>query len=231
MDQRVSCESFLISLQRQLKAIGMKSLLYIGMLFSAVSCGRPTPELHPGDLLFQVGKTSEMTEAITAATGEAQRLNYSHVGIAVPAAGADSVLEATSDGGVRLTALADFLGRSARIDGRPAVTVMRLRDTTGVTAAVARAHTYLGQPYDYSFRPDNGKMYCSELVWASYLAPDGSRLFTARPMNFRAADGTMPQFWTELFAKAGEEIPEGVPGTNPNDMARESILECAGRYY
>ena len=113
----------------------MKSLLYIGMLFSAVSCGRPTPELHPGDLLFQVGKTSEMTEAITAATGEAQRLNYSHVGIAVPAAGADSVLEATSDGGVRLTALADFLGRSARIDGRPAVTVMRLRDTTGVTAA------------------------------------------------------------------------------------------------
>ena len=79
MDQRVSCESFLISLQRQLKAIGMKSLLYIGMLFSAVSCGRPTPELHPGDLLFQVGKTSEMTEAITAATGEAQQLNYSHV--------------------------------------------------------------------------------------------------------------------------------------------------------
>ena len=182
----------------------MKSLLYIGMLFSAVSCGRPTPELHPGDLLFQIGKTSEMTEAITAATGEAQRLNYSHVGIAVPAAGADSVLEATSDGGVRLTALADFLGRSARIDGRPAVTVMRLRDTTGVTAAVARARTYLGQPYDYSFRPDNGKMYCSELVWASYLAPDGSRLFTARPMNFRAADGTMPQFWTELFAKASE---------------------------
>ena len=45
------------------------------------------------------------------------------------------------------------------------------------------------------------------------------------PMN------PMPLFWTELFAKAGEEIPEGVPGTNPNDMARESILECAGRYY
>ena len=49
--------------------------------------------------------------------------------------------------------------------------------------------------------------------------------------ELEAADGTLPQFWTELFAKAGEEIPEGVPGTNPNDMARESILECAGRYY
>ena len=172
-----------------------------------------------------------MTGAITAATGKERQLNYSHVGIAVRSRGVDSVLEATSDGGVRVTALGDFLARSARIDGRPAVTVMRLRDTTGVAAAIERARKFIGQPYDYSFRPDNGKMYCSELVWASYLAQDGSRLFTARPMNFRAADGTMPQFWTELFAKAGEEIPEGVPGTNPNDMARESILECAGRYY
>ena len=231
MDQRVSCESFLISLQRQLKAIGMKSLLYIGMLFSAVSCGRPTPELHPGDLLFQVGKTSEMTEAITAATGEAQRLNYSHVGIAVPAAGADSVLEATSDGGVRLTALADFLGRSARIDGRPAVTVMRLRDTTGVAAAIERARKFIGQPYDYSFRPDNGKMYCSELVWESYLAPDGSRRFPARPMNFLAADGSLPRFWAELFAGLGEEIPQDIPGTNPNDMARDPQLKEVARCY
>ena len=181
--------------------------------------------------MFQVGETSEMTGAITAATGKERQLNYSHVGIAVRSRGVDSVLEATSDGGVWVTALGDFLARSARIDGRPAVTVMRLRDTTGVAAAIERARKFIGQPYDYSFRPDNGKMYCSELVWASYLAPDGSRLFTARPMNFRAADGTMPQFWTELFAKAGEEIPEGVPGTNPNDMARESILECAGRYY
>ena len=209
----------------------MKSLLYIGMLFSAASCGRPTPELRPGDLLFQVGKTSEMSEAITAATGQTQRLNYTHVGIAVPTAGADSVLEATSEGGVRLTALADFLGRSARIDGCPAVTVMRLRDTAGVTDAVVRARTYLGQPYDCSFRPGNGKMYCSELVWESYLAPDGRRLFPARPMNFRNADGTLPSFWTELFEKLGEDIPEGIPGTNPNDMAREDILECAGRYY
>ena len=39
------------------------------------------------------------------------------------------------------------------------------------------------------------------------------------------------QLLASRSAKAGEEIPEGVPGTNPNDMARESILECAGRYY
>ena len=184
-----------------------------------------------GDLLFQVGETSEMTGAITAATGKERQLNYSHVGIAVRSRGLDSVLEATSDGGVRVTALGDFLARSARIDGRPAVTVMRLRDTTGVAAAIERARKFIGQPYDYSFRPDNGKMYCSELVWESYLAPDGSRRFPARPMNFRAADGSLPRVWAELFAGLGEEIPQDIPGTNPNDMARDPQLKEVARCY
>ena len=89
----------------------------------------------------------------------------------------------------------------------------------------------MGQHYDYSFQPDNGKLYCSELVWESYLAPDGSRIFPARPMNFRAADGSMPPFWSELFAKLGEEIPENVPGTNPNDMARDTALTEVFRWF
>lgn len=216
---------------RESKTTTMRSLLYIGVLFCAVSCGQTAPVLRPGDLLFQAGKSSEMTGAITAATGEDGAINYSHVGIAVPCKGGDSVLEATTEGGVRLTPLADYLARAGRIGGRPAVAAMRLRDTAGVAAAVARARTFLGEPYDYSFRPRNGKMYCSELVWESYLAPDGTPLFTARPMNFRAADGSMPPYWTELFARLGEPVPEGIPGTNPNDMAREPILESIGRYY
>lgn len=209
----------------------MRSLLYIGILFYAFSCGRNTPCLRPGDLLFQAGKTSEMSGAISSATGEDGAINFTHVGIAVPHAGADSVLEATTDGGVRLTELGEFLARSARIGGRPAVVAMRLRDTVGVAAAIARARTFLGQPYDYSFRPANGRLYCSELVWESYRAADGTPLFTARPMNFRAADGSMPAFWTELFARLGEPVPEGVPGTNPNDMAQDEKLESIGRYY
>lgn len=94
----------------------MRLLLYIGILLCGFSCTRNAPCLHPGDLLFQVGETSEMTGAITAATGKERQLNYSHVGIAVRSRGVDSVLEATSDGGVRVTALGDFLARSARID-------------------------------------------------------------------------------------------------------------------
>ncbi|WP_251214700.1 YiiX/YebB-like N1pC/P60 family cysteine hydrolase [Alistipes muris] len=204
-------------------------ILYIGILGAA--CTQQREQLRTGDLLFQAGSESAMSSAIAAATGRDEALKFTHVGIAVIGSRADSVLEATSDGGVRMTVLSDFLNKSARLNGRPVVVAKRLKDTAGIAAAVARARTFLGQPYDYSFRPDNGKLYCSELVWESYLAPDGRRLFPAQPMNFRAADGSMPPFWNELFAKLGEEIPEGLPGTNPNDMSRDTLLTEVFRWF
>lgn len=172
-----------------------------------------------------------MSDAITASTGEEGLPSFTHVAIALPAAGRDSVVEATGEGGVQLTSLADFLAGSARIGGRPAVVAMRLRDTTGVAAAIARARRFVGQPYDYAYRPGNGRLYCSELVWESYRTSRGEPLFPARPMNFRAADGTMPPFWTDLFVRLGEPIPEGVPGTNPNDLSREAQLVEVGRWF
>ncbi len=198
---------------------------------AGTACTQQREQLRSGDLLFQVGRESAMSGAIMAATGKSEEVKFTHVGIAVISSRADSVLEATSDGGVRMTALSDFLNKSARLNGRPVVVAKRLKDTAGIAAAVARARTFLGQPYDYSFRPDNGKLYCSELVWESYLDPDGRRLFPAQPMNFRAADGSMPPFWNELFAKLGEEIPEGLPGTNPNDMSRDTLLTEVFRWF
>lgn len=220
----------------------MRSLLYIGILFFGLSCTPEGPRLHTGDLLFQVGTDSAMEGAITAATKRDSTLNFTHVGIFLadngtdPVLGAsgnaaDSVLEATSDGGVQIVPLGDFLNRAGRIAGRPGVVAMRLRDTARVTLSVMRARQYAGLPYDCSYRPDNGRFYCSELVWESYRDTCDRRIFPARPMNFRAADGTMPAFWSELFEKLGEPIPEGVPGTNPNDMARDPHLREVGRWF
>lgn len=208
-----------------------RTLIYIATLWAAFACTASEPEIRTGDLLFEVGASSEMSGAITAATGDDSLLNFTHVGIAIACEGADSVLEATSDGGVRMTSLDEFLKNAARINDRPAVVAMRLSDTTGAAASVARARSFKGLPYDYSYRPDNGRFYCSELVWESYRTPDGERIFPARPMNFRAADGTMPAFWVELFERLGEPIPEGLPGTNPNDMARDPHLTEIGRWF
>ncbi len=209
----------------------MRSLLYIGILLGGVSCAESRPAIQSGDLLFQAGERGGMAGAIVDATGTDRDVNFTHVGIAIIAEGADSVLEASSAGGVRMVALNDFLDGAARIDGRPAVVAMRLRDTAGVAAAIKKSRTFVGQPYDYYYLPNNGRMYCSELVWESFLKPDEEPIFTAHAMNFRAADGEMPQFWVDLFRELGEEVPEGMSGTNPNDMSQEEILTEVYRWF
>lgn len=206
-------------------------LIYIGIFFSAVSCISEDFRLREGDLLFQVNEPAPMSDAITDATGEDGTENFSHVAIALKRGGADSVLEASPKGGVRIVPLAAFLASSARIDGKPGVVVMRLRDTTGIAKGISRARGHLGTPYDFSFLPANGRMYCSELIFESYRREDGTPLFCARPMNFRSSDGTLPRFWVELFDRLGEPVPEGIPGTNPNDMAKEKILKEVYRYF
>ena len=199
------------------------------MAAAAAGCGRNIPALESGDLLFQAGKGTEMAGAIAAATGAARQIDYTHVGIALCANGADSVLEASTEG-VRTVALKDFLAEAGSLHGRPAEEALRLRDTRGQAASLHR-DLNCGLPYDYSFRPDNGRLYCSELVWESYRRTDGTPVFPARPMNFRAADGTMPRYWVALFEKLGEPIPEGEPGTNPNEMARDPQLREVGRWF
>ena len=67
-------------------------------------------------------------------------------------------------------------------------------------------------------------MYCCVLVYESYSLNDGRWLFCARPMNFRDAEGNLPDFWVTLFQELDEDIPEGLPGTNPNDLSKESSL-------
>ena len=110
------------------------------------------------------------------------------------------------------------------------VVVKRIDCDFSVKEAVQRAESMLGLPYDWSYLPDNNKLYCSELIYESYLTPSGDHIFQSRPMNFLSPDGTFPQFWTDLFSTLGEEIPQGTPGTNPNDLAHESCLVEVHRY-
>lgn len=107
---------------------------------------------------------------------------------------------------------------------------MRIDCDFSAKEAVQRAESMLGLPYDWSYLPDNNKLYCSELIYESYLTPSGGHIFQSRPMNFLSPDGTFPQFWTDLFSTLGEEIPQGTPGTNPNDLAHESCLVEVHRY-
>lgn len=205
-----------------------KFLTLILALISTAGIAGTTPDLRPGDLLFVASGESDFSRAIVASTQTDSGLEFVHVGmIAGRGEGGEgewNVVEASPEAGVRTVSLSQFLDESPLIDGKPAVVAKRLTIEFPVAEAIDRALEHLGQPYDWYYLPDNVMTYCSELIYESYLDSDSNPIFETYPMNFRDADGNMPDFWTELFRGIGTEVPEGIPGTNPNRLSQDERL-------
>lgn len=208
----------------------MRRFILLFAILLTAAC-TPAETLQTGDLIF-VGLPADyaqdrdsMESAITSATGGTTGLNLIHTAIVEMEGDRVWIIDATIKHGVDRHPLDTFLRDFTLRDGSlPVFEVMRLRDNSRAAEYVQNAKQYLGLPYDVYFLPDNGAMYCTELVYESYRTPDGPHHFHIAPMNFKDAGGEMPAYWTRLFARLGQEVPQGVPGTNPKAMARESIL-------
>ena len=190
----------------------MKRLLFIILLIgNTVFAQQPT--LQPGDLLF-FRDTTGMGSAVRESTGE-----YTHVALVENVDDTVWIIDATQRYGVSRRPLTIKYGSSDFPD------VYRFKyGCFSIDSVIARARSFIGQPYDNAFLPGNGALYCSELVYECYLDSNGNHLFEAKPMNWRDRNGNMPQYWQEHFKKLGMPVPEGVPGTNPTDMSRSPLL-------
>ena len=194
-------------------------------------CKARPDRLQTGDLIF-VGIPADydldadsMDSAIADATGSGTGLNLIHVAIAEVDGDRTWIIDATIKRGVDRHPLDTFLRDFTLKDGSlPVFEIKRLKDAGRARESVENAKQYLGLPYDVSFLPDNDAYYCTELVYDSYLDKNGTPLFHAAPMNFKNADGEFPLYWQQLFARLGQDIPQGIPGTNPQGMAAEDIL-------
>ncbi len=188
---------------------------FIVVATSGIAAAQSNADLRSGDLLFVPGGDNDMERAICESTG-----SYSHVAIAeCDSAGQLWVIEAvTAPHGVRCIPFAEW------IDEVHNFFVYRLSVPFDTAAMLSRAHSCVGQPYDEAFLPNNGALYCSELVYEAYLDSVGNHLFHSQPMNWRDSNGDLPEYWIEHFKKLGTPIPEGAPGTNPTDLSREPIL-------
>ena len=125
-------------------------------------------ELKEGDVVFQISK-SEQSPLIAAATGS----QWTHCGVIVMKKGEPYVLEASSV--VKLTPWEQWKRR-----GKGGITSMKRYTDKPVKI---RYSQYLGKPYDLAFKFDNGKWYCSELVYDIYLKQLGVKLCEPRPIS------------------------------------------------
>lgn len=176
---------------------------------------RPRIKLQSGDLLFYRNSGwSDMADAISESTGK-----YVHVALVeVDSADRLWVIEASTENGVQRRQ-----PRSYELSDLSEI--YRLTVPFDTTAVLARAKSFVGQPYDNAFLPDNGALYCSELIYESFLDSAGIHLFEAKPMNWRNKKGKLPRYWKKHFKKLGIPVPEGVMGTNPTDLSESPILK------
>ena len=206
---------------------------YLGiilLLLATLSCRQRAASLRNGDLVF-VGipleyslEKDSMDAAISASTGK-DGLNLIHVAIAEVREDSTWIIDATIRRGVDRHPLDTFLTDFTLRDGSLPVFFIGRVQGVDADAAVERAKTYCGRAYDSRFLPGNEDLYCSELVQLSYLNASGEEVFQSEPMNFLAPDGTMPLYWEQIFAILGMDVPQGVPGTNPQRMFLDSKIK------
>ena len=176
--------------------------------------------MFSGDLIFVEGTSDgAMEQAIMESTG-----TMVHVGIIEVHNDNLFVIDASPKTGVSRRHLNDFLEAQKDDHGRmPHIIIMQLKDQRDAMEFVAKAKSLIGAGYDFAFLPNNGKYYCSELVYECYQR-HGKPIFDAVPMNFCNADGEFAPYWVELFEQQGMEIPQGVLGTNPDDLFHSPLI-------
>lgn len=201
-------------------------LLIITAMFFSGCDKKDEMSIRTGDLLFRGKTPSALSTAIDEVTQTEAGKHFSHVGLAEVVDGRIFVIHSDGSKGVCREALKNFM-----IDGGGDtlyVEAYRLKKNfrDAIPEAMERATALVGEPYNYTYIIEDSGYYCSELVWYAF-AKDS--VFSLDPMTFKDPEsGTFHNGWVEHYEKLGVDIPEGLPGCNPNGMVGSDKLEYLG---
>lgn len=182
--------------------------------------------LQTGDLIFQDLDCGEMCDAIEAVTQGYDGKHFSHMGLVKRNGNQVMVIEAIGKG-VQMIPLDSF---SKRTQNKMYIGRVKKAYAAMVPKAVAFAVKQLGTPYDDAFIYNNGKYYCSELIYDAFRnANKGKPFFRLEPMTFKQP-GSEAYFpvWIKYYRQLGAEIPEGKPGCNPGGLSRSEKITILG---
>lgn len=180
-------------------------------------------KLQSGDLIFQDLDCGPLCDAIEQVTQSYGGRHFSHIGLVSVQTDGIFIIEAIGKE-VQLTPLAAFLNRTQN-----PFLIGRVKKDYAATAAnaVKYALKEKGVAYDDTFLYDNGKYYCSELIYDAFKQANNCKdFFILEPMTFKKP-GSNDFFpvWIEYYEKLRTAIPEGAPGINPGGISRSPYLD------
>ncbi|MEQ7421193.1 YiiX/YebB-like N1pC/P60 family cysteine hydrolase [Xanthomonas campestris pv. campestris] len=197
------------------------SLLLLALLPTSALALR----LHDGDLLFVTAARTGLSGAIDDATATQGAPSFDHVGLVAHDGRTRVVLHADEEGS-RQQPLADFIQQARAKQRQIFVYRLNAAQRAAIPDAIAQARRMLGKPYNLTYVQDDNSYYCSDFIQRAFRA---HQVFALQPMNFKnPQSGQMSAYWTEFYRSKGMDVPQGLPGTNPNDMARAPALQALG---
>jgi hypothetical protein len=181
--------------------------------------------LKSGDLLFQSMNCGPLCEAINEVTSGYQGHDFSHLGLVYIKNDSILVIEAAGSS-VKITPYETFKTYTAE---KMFVGRLKRKYRALIPEAIAFALQQIGVPYDEEYVYNNGKYYCSELLYDAFLHANKKPLFDLFPMTFKSPK-TKEYFevWVDYYKKLNIEIPEGKPGCNPGGISTSDKLKIIG---
>ena len=191
-------------------------------------------KIENGDLIFvtipdQSGES--LGNAIASSTGEGKN-KCIHVGILETETNSLNnkeiyVIEASNTRGVIRDTLKNFLQTNLIPQFSSKIFVKRVKNTTENEKKqwIIEAKKHIGKKYNFKYIHTEDSLYCSELIFISYLKENKEHIFKEHEMTFKDKNGNIPVYWKRNFEKLNMEIPIGKLGTNPQDMFSDEQLE------
>lgn len=202
----------------------MKKLLTF-FLFLSFGVFSQKLTLKSGDLLFQSMNCGPLCEAINEVTSGYQGRDFSHLGLVYLKNDSIYVIEAAGTE-VKITPFETFKTYTTE---KMFVGRLKRKYRALIPEAIAFALQQIGVPYDEEYVYNNGKYYCSELLYEAFLHANKKPFFELFPMTFKSPKSNeFFEVWAEYYKKLHMEIPEGKPGCNPGGISTSAKLKIIG---
>ncbi|MEZ4786358.1 MAG: YiiX/YebB-like N1pC/P60 family cysteine hydrolase [Flavobacterium haoranii] len=182
-------------------------------------------ELKTGDLIFQSMNCGELCEAINQVTEGYKGIDFNHMGMVVIENDSVFVLEASGNS-VKLIPYQTF---TSYTDLPMYVGRVKKRFKKLIPEAVSFGKNQLGVPYDNEYIYNNGKYYCSELIYDCFKEANKEPFFVLYPMTFKAPNSKeFFNVWEEYYNNLNMKIPEGELGCNPGGISTSKKIKILG---
>lgn len=163
--------------------------------------------LKKGDIIFVVDETEKNISELSVGF---DGYSYYHCALYI---GSGQIIEAVNIDGVVQSSLSKYKASK--------ILIQRVKEADSfLDKVISKAKDFLGYSYNDLFLPNTkGRLYCSELIHEVFNI--GNEVyFEQHELNYISSKNVfVSQYWADFYGQYGLKVPQGQPGSHPNNLS------------